>query len=146
MASIWILSRFSMKTTHTLLGGLSLYSDHSQHDKAILISHCMIASNIGHNSGNAVVYIHDNINSDYGIKIAHTDFLNGNAGFERFEKTAKSGGLTIFYGYTNERNHCPGDAATKNIFIQHSTFVGNTALQQVQYYFTPTSGTNTRRL
>ena len=123
-----IQRNFNENYTYTA-GGLSLYSDHSRYDESVLISHCTIASNIGLSSGNAVIYIHDNIDSDYDVTITHTDFLDGNAGFERFEKTAKSGGLTIEYGYVNEHNHANyrSDVAIKNIVIQHSTFVGNMA-------------------
>jgi predicted outer membrane repeat protein len=111
-------------------GGLSIFSDHSLYNLSIVISHCTVASNIGHSSGNAVIYIHDNIGSDYRINIIRTDFLDGNTRFERFQKTAKSGGLTIEYGYVDEkrrRTTYSGDIDFKRVFIQHSTFRGNMA-------------------
>lgn len=118
---------FNENYTYTA-GGLSLYySDHLH--ESVLISHCTIASNIGHSSGNAVMYIHDNSGSDFTVTITQTDFLGGNTGFERFEKTAKSGGLTIEYGYVDEHHWVPGAGHhdVKRVIIQHSTFRGNMA-------------------
>lgn len=119
---------FKENYTYTA-GGLSLFSDHPKYNESVLISNCNIASNIGHNGGNVVVYIHDNIGSEYSLRITKTSFLNGNVGFERFEKTAKSGGLTIMYGYVDEHLRLPGvgHIYTKSIAIQHSTFRGNKA-------------------
>lgn len=117
---------FNENYTYTA-GGLSLYTGHSLYSEDVIVKNCTISSNVGHVSGNAVVYIRDSIKSNYRITITQTSFHNGNSGFQRFEKTAQSGGLTIKYGYLDEyrRVSILDPIARKRVIIEHSTFRRN---------------------
>lgn len=119
---------FNENYTYTA-GGLSLFADHSSYSETVLISHCMIARNIGYNGANTVMYIHDNIGSNYRVRVTQTQFRDGNVGFQHFEKTARAGGLAIQFGYVDEhhKRSIAEQIVRKEVSIEHSTFIGNHA-------------------
>ncbi|SMN02264.1 hypothetical protein SPONN_679 [uncultured Candidatus Thioglobus sp.] len=127
---------FNENYTHTA-GGLSIFADHSSYSEVVLISRCKIARNVGHNGGNMVLYIHDNIGSNYRVSITQTQFLNGNVGFQPFGKTAQAGGLLIKFGYVDEHRRVSTShpLIRKEVSIEHSTFIGNHAFTAAAVLF-----------
>lgn len=115
---------FNENYTYTS-GGLSLFIGHSNYSEIVDIAYCSIDNNIGQNSGNAIFYI-----PNYFVTITQTHISNGNEGFEHFTRTAQSGGLTIIYGFVDEKQPVDYSKALitdMNILIRHSTFSGNKA-------------------
>lgn len=120
-------------------GGLSLFIGHSNYTEQVDIKYCSIDSNIGQSSGNAVFYVHDNANSSYYVTVYKTLLTNGNEGFEHFSKTAQSGGLTIIYGFIDDKQvedySQPPYLDYKNILIWDSIFSGNKAFTAAALLF-----------
>ena len=126
---------FNENYTYTS-GGLSIFTGHSLYSESVIISHCTLANNIGLNSGNAVLYIHDNIKSHYKIRVMQTTIVDGNAGLERFAKTAQSGGLTVKYGYKNSPSESTfAPIVNKIVVIKNTLFRGNRGFTAAAIFF-----------
>ncbi len=120
--------RFNENYTYAS-GGVSVFISHSSYSEYVEIVSCTVNNNIGQSGANGVFYLHDNIHSHYQLNLIRTKFSNGNEGFEHFTRTAQAGGITIMYGFVDNKLIAfdQNSVDYKNISIIQCTFSGNNA-------------------
>ena len=79
-------------------GGLSIFTGQTMYSVIIEVNFSFLDSNLGHNGGNVVVYVHDPSGADTIVTLASSYISNGNSDLEKSSNIALAGGLYVYHG------------------------------------------------